>query len=177
MTRSPSSLVRQARLDGSVYTGPFLPAAIARRTMKLIQRYFQVATCREIFDGKRRPCLYYHLDQCLAPCAGKTTPEEYGAAVADARLFLEGRDVDLCRSLEERMKEASGAREYERAARYRDTLKTVRCLGVRQRMSSVGLEEQDFMAHRVEGHQAVLSQLFSPQDEIHLRYQYPSVAC
>ena len=153
------SLVRRARLDGSVYTGPFLPAAIARRTMKLIQRYFQVATCREIFDGKRRPCLYYHLDQCLAPCAGKTTPEEYGAAVADARLFLEGRDVDLCRSLEQRMKEASAAREYERAARYRDTLKTVQSLGVRQRMSSVGLEEQDFMAHCAEGSQAVL-QLF-----------------
>jgi excinuclease ABC subunit C len=153
------SLVRQARLDGSVYTGPFLPAAIARRTMKLVQRYFQVATCREVFDGKRRPCLYYHLDQCLAPCAGKTTPEEYGAAVADARLFLEGRDVDLCHSLEQRMKQASSAREYERAARYRDTLKTVKSLGVRQRMSSVGLEEQDFLAHCVDGHQAVL-QLF-----------------
>jgi len=153
------SLVRQARLDGSVYTGPFLPAAIARRTMKLVQRYFQVATCREVFDGKRRPCLYYHLDQCLAPCADKTTPEEYGAAVADARLFLEGRDVDLCQSLEQRMKQASAAREYERAARYRDTLKTVKSLGVRQRMSSVGLEEQDFLAHCVEGHQAVL-QLF-----------------
>ena len=166
------SLVREARLDGSVYTGPFLPAAIARRTMKLIQRYFQVATCREIFDGKRRPCLYYHLDQCLAPCAGKTTPEEYGAAVADARLFLEGRDVDLCRSLEERMKEASAAREYERAARYRDTLKTVRSLGVRQRMSSVGLEEQDFMAHCVEGHQAVLQLFQMRQGKVQARREF-----
>jgi excinuclease ABC subunit C len=153
------SLVRRARLDGNVYTGPFLPAATARRTMKLVQRFFQVATCREVFDGKRRPCLYFHLDQCLAPCAGKTTPEEYGSAVDDARLFLEGRDVDLYDSLERRMKEASEAREYERAARFRDRLKTVRNLTVRQRMSSVGLEEQDFMAHCVEGHQAVL-QLF-----------------
>lgn len=166
------SLVRQARLDGSVYTGPFLPASVARRSMKLVQRYFQVATCREVFDGKRRPCLYYHLDQCLAPCAGKTTPEEYGTAVADARLFLEGRDVDLCRSLEQRMKEASAAREYERAARYRDTLKTVRSLGMRQRMSSVGLEEQDFMAHRVEGNQAVLQLFQMRQGKVQARREF-----
>src|SRR5262245_56325469 len=114
------SLVRSARVDGDVYVGPFLPAASARRTMKLVQRYFQVATCNEPFDGKRRPCLYYHLDQCLAPCAGKTNPVEYRAAVDDARLFLEGRDRDLERSLETRMGEASAVQEYERAARLRD---------------------------------------------------------
>ncbi|MCP3982448.1 MAG: excinuclease ABC subunit UvrC [bacterium] len=145
------SLVRRARLDGNVYTGPFLPASSARRSMKLIQRYFQVATCKEIFDGRRRPCLYYHLDQCLAPCAGKTTEEEYGRAVDDARLFLEGRHRDLESSLDERMREASGQRLYERAARYRDTLSTVRGLSVKQRMSSVGLEEQDYLAHHEDG--------------------------
>jgi excinuclease ABC subunit C len=150
------ALVRSARLDGDVYVGPFLPAATARRTMKLVQRYFQVATCGEPFDGKRRPCLYYHLDQCLAPCAGKTTPEAYRDAVEDARLFLEGRDRDLERSLERRMGDASAAQEYERAARYRDTLRTVRALAVRQRMTSVGLEDQDYLAHHAEGHEAVL---------------------
>ena len=150
------SLVRRARLDGNVYAGPFLPAVTARRTMKLVQRYFQVATCREVFDGKRRPCLYYHLDQCLAPCAGKTNPTEYGRAVEDARLFLEGRDHDLQASLQTRMREASAAEEYERAARYRDTLKTVQQLAVRQHMSSVGLEEQDYLAHHTSGRQAAL---------------------
>ena len=150
------ALVRSARLDGDVYVGPFLPAATARRTMKLVQRYFQVATCGEPFDGKRRPCLYYHLDQCLAPCAGKTNPTEYRAAVDDARLFLEGRDRDLEQSLERRMRESSAAQEYERAARFRDTLRTVRALAVRQRMTSVGLEDQDYFAHHAEGQEAVL---------------------
>jgi excinuclease ABC subunit C len=153
------SLVRRARLDGSVYAGPFLPAATARRSMKLIQKFFQVATCKEVFDGKRRPCLYYHLDQCLAPCAGKTDPQEYGAAVEHVGLFLEGRDRDLIDSLESRMKTASAEKAYERAARLRDTLRVVRSLSVRQRMSSVGLEEQDYLAHHIEGRQAVL-QLF-----------------
>lgn len=153
------SLVRKARRDGALYAGPFLPSAQARRTMKLVQREFQVATCKEVFDGKRRPCLYYHLDQCLAPCAAKTTEEEYGRAVEMVRLFLEGRDRDLESTLEVRMQEASEAQRYERAARYRDTLRTVRDLSVRQRMSSVGLEEQDYLAHHAEGDEVVL-QLF-----------------
>jgi len=158
-TRDPYprvSLVRRARIDGQVYVGPFLPAAGARKSMKLVQRHFQVATCKEVFDGKRRPCLYYHLDQCLAPCAGKTTPEEYGQAVGHVRLFLEGRHRDLERSLEQEMRQASEARHYERAARNRDTLATVRGLAVKQRMASVGLEEQDYLAHFTEGGQLAL---------------------
>jgi len=157
------SLVRRARLDGQRYVGPFLPAARARQTMKLVQRYFGVATCREVFDGKRRPCLYYHLDQCLAPCAGKTDPETYGRAVDDAAMFLDGRHQQLERSLRERMREASDAQAYEKAARYRDTLRTVKSLSVRQSMSSVGLEEQDYWAHHAEGEHVVL-QLFQMRE-------------
>lgn len=157
------SLVRQARLDGHQYYGPFIPAAVARRTLKLVPKYFQVATCNEVFDGNRRPCLYYHLDQCLAPCAGKTTREEYGRAVQDARLFLEGRNHELERSLEARMTDASERLEFERAARYRDTLRTLRRVGERQHIASVGLEHQDYLAHHQEGDEAAL-QLFQMRE-------------
>jgi excinuclease ABC subunit C len=150
------SLVRRARLDGNAYVGPFLPASTARRSIKLVQRHFQVATCKEVFDGKRRPCLYYHLQQCLAPCAGKTDPEEYGRAVKDARLFLEGRDQDLERSLEAQMATASAEQRYEEAARLRDTLQTMRRLTFRRRISSVGLDEQDYLAHHSESGQVAL---------------------
>ena len=150
------SLVRQARLDKNAYYGPFIPASVARRSMKLIPRFFQVATCNEVFDGKRRPCLYYHLEQCLAPCAGKTTPEEYGRAVQDAKLFLEGRDRELATSLTSKMKEASESKEYEKAARFRDTLRTVERLAVRQNILSAGLEDQDYLAHHAEGREVAL---------------------
>jgi excinuclease ABC subunit C len=122
----------------------------------MIPRFFQVATCDEVFDGKRRPCLYYHLDQCLAPCAGKTNPEEYGKAVADAKLFLEGRHKDLTASLTRHMQDASEAQQYEKAARYRDTLRTVDRLGIRQAIDSAGLEDRDTLAHHVEGRQVAL---------------------
>jgi excinuclease ABC subunit C len=149
-------LVRRPRLDGSLYAGPFIPASAARKSLRLIQRDFRVATCGEVFDGKRRPCLYYHLDQCLAPCAGKTAPAEYRRAVEDVRLFLEGRHRELEAALEAKMKEAAAAEEFERAARHRDTLATVRRLTVRQHIASVGLEEQDYFAHHREGSEVVL---------------------
>ena len=150
------SLVRRAHLDKNAYFGPFLPASVARRSLKLIPRFFQVATCDEVFDGKRRPCLYYHLDQCLAPCAGKTDPVEYGKAVADAKLFLEGRHKDLTASLGAHMREASEAQQYEKAARLRDTLRTIEKLGIRQTIDSSGLEDRDYVAHYVEGRQVAL---------------------
>ena len=75
LTNLSAVLRGRARLDGNRYFGPFIPASEARRSLKLVPRFFRVATCNEVFDGRRRPCLYYHLDQCLAPCAGKTTPE------------------------------------------------------------------------------------------------------
>jgi len=150
------TLVRRARLDRNAYFGPFLPASVARRSLKMVPRFFQVATCDEVFDGKRRPCLYYHLDQCLAPCAGKTSPEEYGRAVADAKLFLEGRHKDLAASLTQHMRDAADAKLYEKAARYRDTLRTMERLGVRQTIDSSGLEDRDFLGHYVEGRQVAL---------------------
>jgi excinuclease ABC subunit C len=153
------SLVRRARLDGGLYAGPFLPAATAWKTLKLVQRLFGVATCKERFDGKRRPCLYYHMDQCLAPCAGKTTPDEYGRAVVDARLLLEGRHKDLEKSLERKMESASAEHRYEAAARLRDAVATIRALSVKQRISSAGLEEQDYLAHHTEGDRVAV-QLF-----------------
>ena len=168
------SLVRRARLDGQRYVGPFLPAARARQTMKLVQRYFGVATCREIFDGKRRPCLYYHLDQCLAPCAGKTDPETYGRAVDDATMFLEGRHPELQSSLRKRMQEAADEQAYEKAARYRDTLRTVESLAVRQSMSSVGLEEQDYWAHYAEGDQFVLQLFQIREGKVQARREFTS---
>jgi excinuclease ABC subunit C len=166
------SLVRHALVDGNAYTGPFVPASLARRSMKLTQRFFQVATCKEVFDGKRRPCLYYHLDQCLAPCAGRTNPEEYARAAADAKLFLEGRDKELEHSLERRMREASAEQAYERAARYRDTLQTVRRLAVKQRMASVGMEQQDFLAHHGEGHQRALQLFQVRQGKVQARREF-----
>ena len=149
-------LVRRPRTDGQLYYGPFLPASAARRTLRMIPRFFQVANCYLRFDGKQRPCLLFHMDQCLAPCAGHADAAEYRERVEQARLFLEGRDAELRAELEERMAAASGALEFERAARYRDMLGALETLAARQQMSSVGLEAIDFWAEYREGDRAAV---------------------
>jgi excinuclease ABC subunit C len=157
------TLVRRARLDGNRYFGPFLPASVAWNTLRMIPRFFRVAICHVKFDGKQRPCLYYHLGQCLAPCAGHTNPEEYGRAVAEARLFLEGRNRELGSRLAERMQQAAEREEFEQAAHYRDLIRTIERLSERQAISSVGLEDQDFLAHYREGEKVSL-QIFQMRE-------------
>jgi excinuclease ABC subunit C len=149
-------LVRRPRADGNLYFGPFLPASHARRTLRMIPRFFSVANCHLRFDGKQRPCLYYHLDQCGAPCAGKADPDEYRDRVAQVKLFLEGRDAELSELVRARMDEAAERLEFERAARYRDMLRSLEKLAERQGMSSVGLEEADFWAEYREGREAAV---------------------
>ncbi|RMG45220.1 MAG: excinuclease ABC subunit UvrC [Acidobacteria bacterium] len=149
-------LVRRPRADGHAYFGPFLPASHAWRTLRMIPRFFQVANCRVRFDGKQRPCLYYHLDQCLAPCAGKADPAEYAERVAQVRLFLEGRDRELSERLRRSMEAASRELRFEAAARYRDMLASLERLAERQQMASVGLEAADFWAEYREGDQAAV---------------------
>ncbi len=150
-------LVRRPRMDGQLYYGPFTPASVARRSLKMVARFFQVATCYEKFDGsRRRPCLLYQMHQCLAPCVGYVEQSAYGEAVQDVRLVLEGRDKELAGSLEGKMRAASAAQEYERAAHYRDLLRAVRALSRRQAVASVGLEDQDYFGMHRQGGRAAL---------------------
>ena len=123
----------------------------------MIARFFQVATCYEKFDGsRRRPCLLYQMQQCLAPCVGYVEAGPYGQAVRHVRLFLEGRNKDLADELERRMQAASAEKEYELAARFRDLKQAVAALSSRQAVASVGLEDQDYFGMHRQGEKACL---------------------
>src|SRR5262245_21701371 len=102
-------ITRRVRKDGASYYGPYFPAGLARKSLKLIERYFLIRNCNIQIDGKRpRPCLQYYIHRCLGPCsAGLTTHELYQEAVKDVRLFLEGRNNDLIKRLDVKMREAS----------------------------------------------------------------------
>ena len=132
--------------DGHVYAGPFLPASLARRTMSLTHRLFGIRSCNEAIDGERgRPCLEYDIKRCIAPCVREICSElEYGAAVADTKLFLEGRTDELRTDLRRRMSEAAADEQFERAAQLRDALRTIQALHAReQKMSSTALGDRD----------------------------------
>ena len=121
--RFPRVLVaRRVERDGHVYAGPFLPAKLARRTMALTHRLFGIRSCNEVITGKRgRPCLEYDIQRCIAPCVDTICSEaEYGRAVEDTRLFLEGRTEELAGDLRARMAEAAAAERFEQAGQLRD---------------------------------------------------------
>jgi excinuclease ABC subunit C len=159
-------LVRRARLDRNLYFGPFLPASSARKALRMVARFFRVAICHEKLDGSRpRPCLYYQLNQCTGPCAGLVQKEEYRKQAQEARLFLEGRNRDLLKRLKERMGEASTGEQFETAAHYRDLIRAVEGLSVRQRFTSVGLEDQDYLANYREGERSTL-EIFQMRDGV-----------
>src|SRR6201981_3911594 len=102
---------RRLRKDGSLYFGPYFPTSLAYRLVDLIHRHFLVPSCKvDLTRYHPRPCLQYYIRRCLGPCVENlTTPEAYREAVRDVKLFLEGRQTDLVRSLRERMKKAAAA--------------------------------------------------------------------
>ena len=158
-------ITRRIQKDGALYFGPFLPASMARKTIDLINRTFQLRTCDIEIDGKApRPCLEYHIKRCLGPCVkGLCTPEEYQEAVRDVRLLLEGRNTELADILEERMDHASAELRYEMAAKYRDLRKTVIKLSEQQKMATSPERDVDIFGYYREGRQLAL-QLFTMRE-------------
>src|SRR6516165_4072843 len=143
---------RRLRKDGSLYFGPYFPTSLAYRLVDLIHRHFLIPSCK--LDLNRyypRPCLQYYIGRCLGPCVKElTTPERYAEAVHDVRLFLEGRSVDLTRSLRERMAAAAEREQYELAAKYRDLISTVELQESKQRIHAVDGDDADVFGYHYE---------------------------
>jgi excinuclease ABC subunit C len=145
-------VTRRLRKDGSAYYGPYFPANLAYRIVDLIHRHFLIPSCTvDLNRNHPRPCLQYYIKRCLGPCVKDlTTPEIYTEAVRDVKLFLEGRQTDLVKSLRERMSESAEAQEFERAARYRDLISTVEQLQEKQRIASVEGDDADVFGYHYE---------------------------
>jgi len=146
-------VTRRVLKDGHSYFGPFLPARTCRGAMKMVQRMFQIRTCRIEIDGTLpRPCLYYDMHACLGPCvAGLTTKGAYDDAVKDVLLFLSGRNEELEPRLEKKMRAAAESESFEMAAAYRDCLRTVEELAEKQRVQSISGEDVDVFGDFFDG--------------------------
>ena len=139
---------RRMEKDKSLYFGPFVPSSYAKKNLKIIQDFFGVATCKDPLDQSRiRPCLLYEMGRCLAPCVkDKISKEKYRKRVEEAILFLSGKNDELIKVLEERMKESSLKQEYESAANYRDLLNAAKSLSLKQSIVTRDEGHLDFYA-------------------------------
>ncbi len=138
------TIVRRIRKDKARYFGPFSSASAVRSTLRVIDRIFQLRKCktREL-PRRKRPCLNHQLDRCLAPCTGNVSQEEYQKLVRQVIMFLEGKSNELLSHLTQEMEEASRTLEFERAARIRDQIESVKKTIERQHAVSPGMEDQD----------------------------------
>ncbi|HEX4999618.1 MAG TPA: excinuclease ABC subunit UvrC [Terriglobia bacterium] len=152
-------ITRRVQRDGAYYAGPFFPAGLARKTLKLVERHFLIRNCNITIDGKRpRPCLQYDIHRCLGPCVdGLTSSGEYRDAVHDVKLLLEGKNEDVLDRLAARMHEAAANQSFELAAHYRDAIQTVRQLAERQKMAVDAFDDIDIYGYHREDAQLAVS--------------------
>ena len=119
-------VVRRPRKDGAHYFGPYHSASKIRKTLKVVEQHFGLRNCDDLtFRNRSRPCLQYQIKRCPGPCVLPIDKHRYDQHVHDVIRFLNGREAELVKSLEEKMSHAADAMEYELAARYRDQIRAV----------------------------------------------------
>ena len=144
--------VRRPKPDGARYFGPFHSATSARRTLHVVNKHFQLRTCSDAeLASRTRPCLQYQIKRCLAPCVFEVDKSFYAEMVKAVTLFLEGRHDELTQVLEDRMRKASEAMEYERATIYRNQLRAAHEVRETQRVVTVKDVDQDVVGLHREG--------------------------
>jgi len=133
-------ITRRVARDGAKYFGPYTNVTALHESLRLLKKLFPLRSCRRMDSD--RPCLEHHIKRCLAPCAGKISPEEYKLMIDEVLLFLEGRTEQVEYNLKNRMTEAADNLEFERAARLRDQLLAVQKISEKQRIIT-GVGDQD----------------------------------
>ncbi len=156
-------MAREAKKDKAKYFGPYTSIGAVNDTIELIRKIYTVKTCNRNLPkdiGKDRPCLNYHIKQCLAPCQGYVSKEEYKKLIEQAMELLNGNYTKVSGLLEEKMMLASQELEFERAAEYRDLLNSVRKIAEKQKLESNVDEDRDIIAFARANEEAVVQVFF-----------------
>ena len=157
-------MTRQAKKDKSKYFGPYTNAQAVKDTLELLRKMYKIRTCsKSIKEGENndRPCLYYHMKQCDAPCNHYISKEDYQSNIKKVIDFLNGNYKETLQELTQKMNEASENMEYEEAIIYRDLIKSVRAISEKQKMTdSDKLENKDILALETSGEDGIMQVFF-----------------
>lgn len=139
-------LTRQLKKDGGIYFGPYMNTLHVREALEEIRKTFKIRSCKKQLSKDSnggRPCLYYQIGQCSAPCAGRITPEEYNETLSEISNVLNGNYKELVADLNQKMLNASDNLEFEKAAQYRDKISGIKTLGEKQKITSTKGDNMD----------------------------------
>ena len=140
---------RRMKKDKAKYFGPYTSGGAVKDVIELVRKLYQVRSCNRSLPrdtGKDRPCLYYHMKQCKAPCQGYVSQEEYRKNINKVIKFLNVDFQDAISELMEKMQKASEEMRYEDAMEYRDLISSIRKIGERQKITGYGQEDRDIIA-------------------------------
>lgn len=154
---------RSMKKDKSKYFGPYTSAGAVKDVIELTRKLYHLRTCNRNLPrdiGKERPCLYYHIKQCDAPCQGYITEAAYQKQVEELLDFLNGNHKKILTQLEGKMYEASEKMEFEDAAQYRDLIQSVKKIGESQKITDHPGEDKDIIAAAMEDADAVVQVFF-----------------
>lgn len=160
--------------DKAKYFGPYTSGQAVKDTLDLLKKTYQIRNCNLSLPKEKssRPCLYYHMGQCKAPCRGEISQEEYGQAIEQVLAFLGGNLSPITKRLERLMKEASENLEFERAAEYRDLLNSVKRMAERQKADDSLTVDRDIAAIATAGEEAVVQVFFVREGKMIGREHY-----
>ena len=141
-------MTRKIKRDGARYFGPYMSSLMVKNALEAIRRIFKVRSCVKVLPrdiGKGRPCLYYHIGQCSAPCSEKISKEDYREAFEQISSVLEGKYDAIINDLTDKMYNASEKLEFEKAGRYRDRIESIKMLGEKQKIISTSENNRDII--------------------------------
>lgn len=154
---------RHVKKDKSRYFGPYTSAGAVKDTLDLMHKLYHLRTCNRTLPrdiGKERPCLNYHIKQCMAPCQGYISKEAYRENVEKAMDFLNGNYQPVMKELEAKMQEASEALDFEKAIEYRELLNSVKQVAQKQKITHSDGEDKDVIAMASDDRDAVVQVFF-----------------
>ena len=140
---------RTMKKDKAKYFGPYTSSTAVKDVIELVRKIYMVRSCNRNLPrdcGKDRPCLYYHMKQCTAPCQGNVSEEAYKQNIGQVLHFLNGNFQETIDQLTEKMMAASEDMRFEDAAGYRDLIHSIRRIGERQKITTYGEEDRDIIA-------------------------------
>ena len=162
-SRDMNNFSERKKYDKSKYFGPYTSAAAVKDTIELMNKLYSLRTCNRKLPrdiGLDRPCLNYHIKQCMAPCQGYISKEEYRERVEQALDFLNGNYKPILQELEQKMQEASEKLEFEDAIRYRDLYNSVKSVAQKQKITDSDGEDKDIIALAKDETDAVVQVFF-----------------
>lgn len=140
---------RKVKRDQGRYFGPYIDVGAVNQTLDILRRIYPLRTCSKNLNAQKkvdRPCLNYHIHQCLGVCSGDISHEEYMKMIDEVILFLSGKYQEIVKKIELKMKQAAEQMNYEKAAEYRDQIHAIESIMEKQKIVLQTDTDRDFIA-------------------------------